>query len=322
MPQLSPSQRYTIEALKALKYGVTEISEQTGILKCTVSRELSRNSKNGRYDAAKAEKMRRVRRQRGAYKLKGAVLDEVESMLGQRHSPEQISGRLEQQKKAGVSPETIYQHVYREKKAGGTLYKFLRFGHKKRRKRLAARDKRGIIPNKTMISERPAEVAAKERFGDWEGDTIVGGNHQGVIVTLVDRKAKHTLMGQSENKTAAAVEKVVVDLLKNTPLPKETITFDNGTEFANHQKIEEQLKVKIYFANPYHSWERGLNENTNGLIRQFIPKKQNLKELDEKFVKSVQENLNNRPRKSLGFLSPIEFYNAAVIKPKSVAFET
>ncbi len=322
MPQLSPSQRYKIEALKSLKYGVSEISEMTGMLKCTVSRELSRNSKNGRYDAAKAEKMSRVRRQRGAYKLKGKVLDEVEEMLGKRYSPEQISGRLELEKKPGVSHETIYGHIYREKKEGGTLYKFLRLGHKKRRKRLGKRDKRGVIPNKTMISERPAVVEAKERFGDWEGDTIIGGNHQGVIVTLVDRKAKHTLMGQSENKSAAAVEKVVVGLLKNTSLPKETITFDNGTEFANHQKIAEQLGVQVYFANPYHSWERGLNENTNGLIRQFIPKKQNLKELDEKFVKSVQENLNNRPRKLLGFLSPIEFFQCAATKPKSVAFET
>jgi len=322
MPQLSPSQRYKIEALKVLKYRVTDISEQTGIPKCTISRELSRNSKNGRYDAAKAEKKSLVRRQRGAYKLKGKMLEKVEEMLGKRYSPEQISGRLEQQKEPGVSHETIYKHVYRDKRAGGTLYKFLRFGRKKRRKRLSKRDKRGTIPNKTMISERPAVVETKERFGDWEGDTIIGGNQQGVIVTLVDRKAKHTLMAQSENKSAAAVEKVVVDLLKNTPLPKETITFDNGTEFANHQKIAEQLGVKIYFANPYHSWERGLNENTNGLIRQFIPKKQNLKELDPKFVKSVQENLNNRPRKSLGFLSPIEFYNDAVIKPNSVAFET
>lgn len=322
MPQLSPSQRYKIEALKVLKYGVCEISEKTGIPKCTVSRELSRNSKNGRYDAARAEKMSRSRRRRGAYKLKGEVLEEVEEMLGKRHSPEQISGRLKQEKRPVVSHETIYGHIYREKKEGGTLYKYLRFGHKKRRKRLGKRDKRGAIPNKTMISERPAEVETKERFGDWEGDTIIGGKRQGVIVTLVDRKAKHTLMGQSPNKSAAAVEKVVVDLLKNTHLPKKTITFDNGTEFSSHQNIAEQLGVQVYFANPYHSWERGLNENTNGLIRQFIPKKQNLKELDEKFIKAVQDNLNNRPRKSLGFLSPIEFYDAAIIKPKPVAFET
>jgi transposase, IS30 family len=322
MPQLSSCQRYKIDALNGLKYRVSEISEKTGIPKCTVSRELSRNSKNGRYEASRAEKMSRERCKRGAYKLKGAVLLEVDEMLGKQHSPEQISGRLGQQNLPKVSPETIYLHVYRDKKASGELYKNLRFGHKKRRKRLGTNDKRGKIPNKTMITERPAVVQAKERFGDWEGDTIIGGNHQGVVVTLVERKSKHALMGKSEDKSAAAVHKVVVDLLKNTTLPKETITFDNGTEFAYHQQIAEDLGVQVYFATPYHSWERGLNENTNGLIRQFIPKKQNLKELDEKVLESVQENLNNRPRKSLGFLTPIEFYQAADKKTKSVAFET
>lgn len=322
MPQLSSSQRYKIEALHSLKYGVSEISVKTGIPKCTVSRELSRNSKNGRYEASRAEKMSRARCKRGAYKLKGELLLEVDKMLGRQDSPEQISGRLGLQNKPNVSHETIYQHVYRDKKAGGGLYKNLRFGHKKRRKRLGKHEKRGKISNKTMISQRPAEVETKERFGDWEGDTIIGGNHQGVVVTLVERKSKHALMGKSEDKSAAAVHKVVVDLLQSSTLPKKTITFDNGTEFANHQKIADDLGVQVYFANPYHSWERGLNENTNGLIRQFIPKKQNLKELDEKVLASVQENLNNRPRKSLGFLSPIEFYQAADKKTKSVAFET
>ena len=322
MPQLSSSQRYKIEALNSLKYGVSEISEKTGIPKCTVSRELSRNSKNGRYDASRAEKMSQARRNRGTYKLKGELLLKVDKMLGKQYSPEQISGRLGLENKPKVSPETIYQHVYRDKKTGGALYKNLRFGHKKRRKRLGTNDKRGKIPNKTMIAERPAEVETKARFGDWEGDTIIGGNHQGVVVTLVERKSKHTLMGKSEDKSAAAVHKVVVDLLQSTTLPRKTITFDNGTEFAYHQLIAEDLGTQVYFATPYHSWERGLNENTNGLIRQFIPKKQNLKELDEKMIASVQENLNNRPRKSLGFLTPIEFYQAADKKTKSVAFET
>lgn len=322
MPQLSSSQRYKIEALKCLKYGVSEISERTGIPKCTVSRELSRNSKNGRYDASRAEKMSRARRNRGAYKMKGELVLEIDKMLDKKDSPEQISGRLGLENKAKVSLETIYQYVYRDKKSGGALYRNLRFGHKKRRKRLGTNDKRGKIPNKTMIAERPAEVENKERFGDWEGDTIIGGNHQGVVVTLVERKSKHTLMGKSEDKSAAAVHKVVVDLLQSTTLPKKTITFDNGTEFAYHQLIAKDVGAQVYFATPYHSWERGLNENTNGLIRQFIPKKQNLKELDEKVIEAVQENLNNRPRKSLGFLTPIEFYQAADKKTKSVAFET
>jgi IS30 family transposase len=322
MPQLSSSQRYKIEALNSLKYGVTEIAEKTGIPKCTVSRELSRNSKSGKYDASRAEKMRLARCKRGAYKMKGELLKEVKERLCKQDSPEQICGRLALENKLTVSHETIYEYVYRDKKAGGELYKKLRFGHKKRRKRLGKNDKRGKIPNKTMIAERPAEVETKERFGDWEGDTIIGGNRQGVVVTLVERKSKYTLMGKSEDKSAAAVYKVIVELFQSTTLPKKTITFDNGTEFAYHELIAQDLDTKVFFANPYHSWERGLNENTNGLIRQFIPKKQNLKELDEKTIASVQKNLNNRPRKSLGFLTPIEFYQAADKKTKTVAFET
>lgn len=322
MPQLSSSQRYKIEALHSLKYSVSEISSRTGIPKCTISRELRRNGKNGRYDAHRAGKLALARRKRGAYKMKGETLGSVEGMLDEQYSPEQISGRLELEGKAKVSAETIYQHVYRDKKSGGTLYQNLRFGHKKRRKRLGSKEKRGKVSNKTMIAERPAEVDAKERFGDWEGDTIIGAKHQGVVVTLVERRSKYTLMGKSEDKSAAAVHKVVVDLLASTQLPKETVTFDNGTEFAHHQLIAKDLPIRVYFANPYHSWERGLNENTNGLIRQFIPKKQNLNELDENTIKSVQEKLNNRPRKALGFLSPIEFYHADVAKTKLVAFET
>lgn len=308
--------------MKRLGYGVTEISDWTEIPKCTVSRELKRNSKNGRYEAARADKMSKARRRRGPYKMKEALLQTVEAMLKKQHSPEQISGRLKQQGQAGISHESIYKHVYEDKKRGGDLYRQLRFGRKKRRKRLGKHDKRGVIPNKAMISERPAEVESKARFGDWEGDTIIGGGHQGVIVTLVERKSKLSLAGKAESKSAPAVEKVVIELLKNSPIPSKTVTFDNGTEFANHQKIAEALGAQIYFANPYHSWERGLNENTNGLIRQFIPKKQNLKELDEEFIHAVQENLNHRPRKSLGFMTPIEFYSTEGHKLDLVAFET
>lgn len=308
--------------MKALGFGVRAISRQYDIPACTVSRELARNSKNGRYDAERASKMCGARRRRGATKLRGSLLEKVETCLGLQHSPEQISGRLKQQGEAAISHETIYLHVYRDKAKGGVLYKNLRFGRKKRRKRLSKHQKRGQIPHKTMISQRPAEVETRERFGDWEGDTIIGGGHQGVVVTLVERKSKFALAAKAEDKSAAAVEKAVVELLQNCPLPRHTITFDNGTEFANHLKIAERLNVKVYFANPYHSWERGLNENTNGLVRQFIPKKQNLKELDEQRLKFVQDNLNNRPRKTLGFSSPIEFFNNSSQIAQCVAFQT
>ena len=186
---------------------------------------------------------------------------------------------------------------------------------------ISKKDKRGVIPNKTMIGERPQEVENKSRLGDWEGDTIIGKGHQGAAVTLVERVSKFTLIEQVGGKTAVEVEEAVVRLLKNCPIQSKTITFDNGTEFTNHQQIAERLGVDIYFAQPYHSWERGLNENTNGLIRQYVPKGQNIKELCNQDFKIVQEKLNNRPRKSLGFLTPIEFLNTVYETTRSVAFE-
>lgn len=307
MAQLSASQRYEIGTLKGLGMGPTEIMKHTGIDKSVVSRELNRNSKVGVYEAARAQKMCAARRRRGLCKIKGAVKEEVDKMLGQQYSPEQIAGRLVVEGRPSVSHESIYQYIYRDKKQGGELHKNLRFGRKKRRKRLATKDRRGVIPNKTMIDERPKEVEDKSRIGDWEGDTIIGKGHQGAAVTLVERVTKTTLIQQVDGKTAKEVKEAVVGMLKKTPLPVLSLTFDNGTEFANHLQIAEQLGAPVFFAHPYRSCERGLNENTNGLIRQYIPKTQNFKELTQQDFDTVQNKLNNRPRKSLGFLSPIEF---------------
>ena len=283
---------------------------------------MQRNSQGGRYDAQRAAKLATARRQRGAYKLKGELLESVEASLARKDSPEQIEGRLKREGKVSVSHEAIYLLIYKDRKVGGDLFKNLRFGRRKRRKRLGRMDKRGKIPNKTMIDERPRIVEEKARFGDYEGDTVIGGQHQGVLVTLVERKSKLTLTAKAPDKSADAVEKVVVELLKNSPIPPTSVTFDNGTEFANHLKIAQQINAPIYFAHPYHSWERGLNENTNGLIRQFIPKKQNILEIHDQTILDIQNNLNNRPRKSLGYLSPIEFFQSASIKSNPVAFET
>lgn len=321
MAQLSAEQRYEIASFIGIGLGPTEIMNRMGIDKSVVSREVNRNSKNGVYTASRAQKMCAARRQRGLTKVKGALKEQVDKMLGWQYSPEQVSGRLELEGQPTVSHECLYQYIYRERKQGGELYKNLRFSHKKRRKRLSKKDKRGVIPNKTMIGERPQEVENKSRLGDWEGDTIIGKGHQGAAVTLVERVSKFTLIEQVGGKTAVEVEEAVVRLLKNCPIQSKTITFDNGTEFTNHQQIAERLGVDIYFAQPYHSWERGLNENTNGLIRQYVPKGQNIKELCNQDFKIVQEKLNNRPRKSLGFLTPIEFLNTVYETTRSVAFE-
>lgn len=307
--------------MKDLGFGVTQISNGTGIPKCTVSRELKRNSKGGTYDANRAQRLCAGRRHSGHHKIREGLLEEVDALLSKQYSPEQISGRLEVEHGIKVSHECLYQFIYRDKKRGGERYKNLRFGRKKRRKRLGRADKRGKIPNKTMIDERPWQINERLDYGHYEGDTIIGAGHQGAAVTLVERKSKFTLIGLVEQKTAEAVEQKIVELMQSSPIPGKSITFDNGTEFANHQNIARRLSLDVYFAHPYHSWERGLNENTNGLIRQYIPKKQAFKELTDEFVQTVQNRLNHRPRKTLGFRSPIEHYNAFIEKPPLVAFE-
>jgi transposase, IS30 family len=167
-----------------------------------------------------------------------------------------------------------------------------------------------------MIDERPPEVEQRSRIGDWEGDTIIGKSHQGAAVTLVERVTKYTLIEPIEAKTAQGVEEAILRMFEKCPLPVKTITFDNGTAFANHQQIAQKTRAAVYFAHPYHSWERGLNENTNGLIRQYIPQNQNIKELSKQDCNNVQDKLNNRPRKALGFLSPIEFFHESCAHPR------
>jgi transposase, IS30 family len=322
MAQLSTEQRYRIAELNRMNYGPTAIMDATGIHKSTVSRELRRNGTNGVYDASVAVKRCASRRQRGLSKVCGQMKEQVDIWLEQEWSPEQICGRLAVEGQATISIETIYQYVYRDCKTGGKLYLHLRFSHKKRRKRFGKKDKRGIIPNKTMIDERPPIVEQKSRLGDYEGDTIIGKGHQGAAITLVDRCSKFTLIHPVKNKTADLVEQTLVEMLKKSPFTPQTLTFDNGKEFTNHQKIAEQTNTSVYFAYPYHSWERGLNENTNGLIRQYVPKQQNFRELDEDDFSIIQDRLNNRPRKALGFLTPIEFIKKYQESPPVVAFET
>ncbi|MCU0324015.1 MAG: IS30 family transposase [Spirosomaceae bacterium] len=312
MSHLTLEQRYSIQLLWQNGEGISQaaIAERIGKSRSVISRELSRNkNENGRYIAQTAMKKYRNRRHKGSYKIKGELLKSIKSNLKRKRSPEQIANTLKDQEgNRLISHEAVYEYIYAEKVDGGTLYKHLRCSHKKRRKRLSKTDKRGKIPNRVGIEKRPECVQAKERFGDWEGDTIIGARHQGAILTLTERKSKYELIAKLDSLQADHVEKVVIETLKKSKMPVHSITFDNGREFTNHQKIAKALKTEVFFANPYSPWERGLNENTNGLIRQFIPKSQNIKELDEKFIKSIQFNLNHRPRKDLDFLSPVQYY--------------
>lgn len=308
MAHLTLKQRYEISALLARNISQKEIALQIGTSESTISNEKKRNKKSDdMYDADVANHLAAKRRKdKKRYKFDENIKNLTENLLQKQYSPEQIVGVLKKENTATMSHEWIYQYIYQDKKNGGKLYENLRQKKKYRKKRLLDGEKRGIIPNKVMIADRPPEVETRERYGDWEGDTIIGAKHQGAILTLVERKSRFTYIEKLEEKTAKCVENAVVNFFKRTGMPCETITFDNGKEFTNHQEMTKEIGVKIYFANPYHSWERGANENTNGLIRQYIPKKTNFDNYSIENIAEIQEKLNNRPRKTLEFDSPIQ----------------
>ena len=242
------------------------------------------------------------------------VTSSIEHYLRQDFSPEQISGFLIRKHRIRISHESIYQYVLNDKLNGGDLYRHLRHAHKKRKKRYGAHDRRGRIKDRISIDERPAIVESKERVGDWEIDTIIGKNHKGVLLSLVERKSKFTLIGKLPKKQADLVAEATIELLNPYKEKVFTITCDNGQEFAHHKVIKEQLHTELYFAHPYHAWERGLSENTNGLIRQYFPKGTSFETIKEKHVQMAMNRLNNRPRKTLGFKTPIEVFFHNVIK--------
>jgi IS30 family transposase len=230
----------------------------------------------------------------------------VTDLLGQQQwSPAQISGRLALEHQATVSHERIYQYIYADKRAGGLLHRNLR-SHKQRRKRYGSYDRRGHLPERRSIDERPAVVDRKGRVGDWEADTIIGQHHQQAIVSLVKRKSKFVRLAKVARNTAELVAHALTTQLAS--LTVKTITSDNGREFARHQDIAAHLSADFYFAHPYSAWERGVNENTNGLVRQYFPKKSEFSKITDKQLNQVVERLNNRPRKTLGYKTPNEVF--------------
>ena len=303
--QLTQDQRYQIYALKKTGHSQTEIAQFLGVHKSTISRELRRNRGQRGYRPKQAHRKAMVRRKE---KVRPRISDDdwalIEEKIRLDWSPEQISGWLErEQSSLRVSHEWIYQHIYADKRTGGDLHKHLRC-QKKRRKRYGSRDRRGRIPNRTSIEERPDIVEERKRIGDWEADTIIGKDRRSAIVTLVERKSRLALLEKIEGLTAAATEAAIVRMLQPYHLVALTITFDNGKEFTNHQRIARQLDLETYFAHPYAPWERGTNENTNGLIRQYIPKKSDFSEITEERIAFIKERLNHRPRKCLDFKTP------------------
>ena len=214
---------------------------------------------------------------------------------------------MQREHKLHVSHERIYQYVYADKRAGGTLHQHLRC-QKQRRKRYGSHDRRGQLANRCSISERPSIVDSRKRLGDWEADTIVGKGHQQAIVSLTERQSKLTLLAKVEHATAEAVATAMARLLEPVVEHVHTITSDNGREFARHQQIAAKLEAEFYFAHPYASWERGLNENTNGLVRQYFPKGSDFTTITDAQVERVMQRLNHRPRKTLGFVTPHQVF--------------
>ena len=304
--QLTREQRYQIKALLDTDVSQGKIAEVISVSRSTISRELKRNSGKRGYRPNQAhEKALARKKKKSKPRISTEIWVLVEKELREDWSPEQVSGKL---KMSGifVSHERIYQYVYADKRRGGILWKHLRHP-KKYRKRAGGRDRRGKIPNRRSIEERPAIVDERSRIGDWEADLILGMNHQGVAVTLTERNSRFTLLRTLPSKHAEPITQAIIELLKWDERLK-TITFDNGKEFAGHEKIASALNADCYFAHPYSSWERGTNENTNGLIRQYLPKSRNLKEVSTEEEMMIMDKLNLRPKKCLGFKTPYEVF--------------
>lgn len=310
--QLTQEQRYQIYALKKTKHSLSEIAAVIGTHKSTVSRELNRNRGQRGYRPQQAQELAVERRSKAVPRITRAVWSTVERLLKQEWSPEQISGRLRKEQSIRISHEWIYQHILEDKRSGGDLYKHLRC-QKQRRKRYGSYDRRGKLPNCRSIEERPVLVQARKRLGDWEVDTLLGKQQKQAMLTLTERKSRFTLLGKVSRRTAAAVRQRLCQLFLPIQNKVHTLTSDHGKEFAEHQIIAQTLQLKFYFAHPYAAWERGTNENTNGLLRQYFPKKSDFQTLSNKKIEHAMTRLNFRPRKTLRFKTPFEvFYHTTV----------
>lgn len=326
--QLTGGLRYQIYGLKQAGLNQTEIANRIGVDKGTVSREFKRNKGKRGWRPKQAQSLRdeRYGARINGKRFSSDDWEEVERLIEEDLSPEQAANRLELEGVLKISHEIIYQHIYADKRSGGDLHRHLR-SQKPHRKRCASgQERHGMIKNRVSIDKRPEIVAQKTRMGDWEGDTVIGKNHKGGLVTLAERKSRYVLAGHIRSKHAEGVTAVTTRLLKPHKEKCHTITFDNGKEFAEHEKMAAELKVDIYFAHPYHSWERGLNENSNGLLRQYFPKGMELVDITEEQVQEAVERINHRPRKVLGFRTPHEVFFGVEIRytkqPLAVALRT
>lgn len=309
--QLTHKERYQIYALIKEGLTYTQIANNIGVNKSTISREIKRNSSskfNYHPDSASIECFSRHKFKNKAIKITPTIEKHIRRYLKFDYSPEQISGRLKLENIVSLSHEAIYQYIYKNKAQGGRLYLNLPFKMKKYQNRSGSYSVRGLITDRVSISKRPKIVDKKQRIGDFEVDTIIGKYHKGSIVSIVDRKSKFTMLKKLPSKEAIQVSNAITELLYPIKSITHTITSDNGKEFTYHKTISQDLNVSFYFCDPYSSWQRGLNENTNGLVRRYIPKKTNFEDISDEEIQMIQYRLNHRPRKTLGYKTPYEVF--------------
>ncbi len=312
--QLNPEQRYQLAALLKAGHSKCFIAQQLGCHKSTIGRELKRNSNSKqKYNPALAQQFvndRQKDKKRTSFFSMEMKIFIQNKMTAHQWSPEQITGYCKVNNMAMVSHEWIYRYVYKDLHEGGLLHRHLRTLRKRRRKRIHRKDKRGLIPNRISIHRRPAVVEQKERFGDWEVDLIEGANHKSFALTLVERKSQFAMIVKANDKQAATIQTKIINALAPYKQLVHTITSDNGKEFAGHEFVAQKLMADYYFADPYSSWQRGLNEYTNKLYRQYLPKKTNFNNHDIQYFVNITNKLNARPRKLLGFKNPLQVFMA------------
>ena len=310
--QITSEERYTIATLRQEGFNQSQIARALGRHRSSISREIRRNLSS--YDncyrpfvASHRARARRSRSRRNA-RFGPEEIQLVERLLKKRWSPEQIAGRLRQEGRLSISHETIYRYTWSDKAEGGSLHKYLRCATKLRRKRHNSYDSRGRLAGKRHISERPSWIEKRKSIGHWEADTVVGKGSKDCVATLVERKTGLTMIGKLPDRCSSSMSSRIRSLIRREPDRFKTITADNGTEFHDYESVERSTTVRFYFATPYHSWERGSNENLNGLLRQYLPKNTSLAGLTQRQCDAIAKSLNTRPRKRLGYRTPEEVF--------------
>ena len=314
--QLTQEERYQIYALMKANHNQKDIANILGRSASSISREIKRNKVLKGYRPKQAQRLMLHRRVTASKSIKitNVVKGWIEDLLFQDLTPEQIAGRLALEGKIQLHHESIYRYIYQDKANGGHLYQKLTRACKKYKKRYGSYDKRGQLVNRISIDERPDIVDSKSRIGDWEGDTVIGKGRKNAFVTMVERKTLFTVVKRIESKHADITADALIASMMYLKASVHNITLDNGKEFAQHERIGNALDASVYFAHPYSSWERGINENTNGLLRRYFPKGTDFMMLSEEEIQTAVNKLNHRPRKTRGYKTPYELFTGQPTK--------